>query len=128
MSKFNSVAISGNVVADSEQSGNGPTKLTVAWNKPKKPAQQGGEWTYEGHFFDVVLWDDSVSFRKGERVVVEGHIEQQRWETPEGDKRSKVVIIADSIGIRPSTTVNSPDPTEPQDTPAQEQAQDDPGW
>lgn len=103
MGKYNAVHISGNVTADSQQDGKGPVKLSVAWNKPRK---DGDEWVYDGHFFDVIYWPNKnepiPSFTKGQRVVVEGHIEQQRWETDEGAKRSKVVIVADSIGVRES--------------------------
>ena len=35
---------------------------------------------------------------KGARVIVTGRLEQRSWETPDGDKRSKVEVIADEIG------------------------------
>jgi single-strand DNA-binding protein len=53
-------------------------------------------------FFNVSCWGqlaESVceSLHKGDRVVVAGRLEQRRWETPEGDKRSTVDVIADDV-------------------------------
>jgi single-strand DNA-binding protein len=31
-------------------------------------------------------------------VLVTGRLEQRSWETPEGEKRSKIEIVADEIG------------------------------
>ena len=39
-----------------------------------------------------------ISLTKGARVVVTGRLEQRSWESDEGDKRSKVEIVADEIG------------------------------
>lgn len=103
MARGNHITISGNVVADSQQEGNRPTTFTVAWNKSKKPSTPGGEWTYEGQFFDVVSWDKEQTFEKGTRVTIDGHIEQQRWTADDGSARSKIVIIADDVAIRPKT-------------------------
>ena len=36
--------------------------------------------------------------QKGARVVVTGRLEQRSWETDNGDKRSKVEVVADEIG------------------------------
>ena len=35
---------------------------------------------------------------KGSRAIVTGRLEQRSWETDQGDKRSKVEIIADEVG------------------------------
>ena len=54
-------------------------------------------------FFDIVCWQQmaenaSESLSKGARVVVTGRLEQRSWETPEGEKRSKIEVVADEIG------------------------------
>jgi single-strand DNA-binding protein len=54
-------------------------------------------------FFDIVCWREmaenvSESLQKGARVVVTGRLEQRSWETPEGDRRSKIEVIADEVG------------------------------
>ena len=37
------------------------------------------------------------SLAKGTRVIVTGRLEQRSWETDQGDKRSKVEVVADEI-------------------------------
>ena len=61
------------------------------------------EWEEATSFFDVVCWRDlaehvSLSLTKGTRVVVVGRLEQRSWETAEGERRSKIEIVADAIG------------------------------
>jgi single-strand DNA-binding protein len=45
---------------------------------------------------------------KGSRVLVDGRLTQRRWETPDGQKRSKYEVIANTVqfldGGSPSTT------------------------
>jgi single-strand DNA-binding protein len=65
--------------------------------------QQNGEWQEDTSFFDVVCWRDladnvSESISKGDRIIVTGRLEQRSWETQDGDKRSKVEIVADEVG------------------------------
>ncbi len=38
------------------------------------------------------------SLSRGSRVLVTGRLEQRSWETADGDKRSKIEIVADEIG------------------------------
>jgi len=38
------------------------------------------------------------SLTKGSRVIVTGRLDQRSWETPDGDKRSKVEVVADEVG------------------------------
>jgi single-strand DNA-binding protein len=57
----------------------------------------------ETSYFDVVCFGDMAEsaaqcLNKGTRVVVIGKMKQRRWETPEGDKRSKWDLSADAIG------------------------------
>lgn len=64
--------------------------------------QQNNEWKEETSFFDVTAWAQlaenvAASVEKGNRIIVVGRLEQQRWEQ-EGATRSKVVVIADAIG------------------------------
>jgi single-strand DNA-binding protein len=106
VSNVNTVAISGNAVADPELKMVGTDgdfaicNLRVANNRSKKQAD--GSYEDVASYFDVTvlgkfgeLVDRKV--RKGDALMVKGRLEQQRWETQEGDKRSKVVIIAEDI-------------------------------
>jgi len=38
------------------------------------------------------------SLGRGARVLVQGRLEQRSWETQDGDRRSKIEIIADEVG------------------------------
>jgi single-strand DNA-binding protein len=38
------------------------------------------------------------SLSRGSRVLVTGRLEQRSWETADGDKRSKIEVVADEIG------------------------------
>jgi single-strand DNA-binding protein len=63
----------------------------------------------DSSFFDVTVWGDlaehvAASLEKGDRVIVNGKLEQQKWETKEGDKRSKVVIVGWQVGPELSYT------------------------
>ena len=61
------------------------------------------EWEESTSFFDVVCWRDlaenvALSLVKGSRVVVTGRLEQRTWETEDGDRRSRVELVAEDIG------------------------------
>lgn len=65
--------------------------------------KQTQEWKEETSWFNVVAWGTlgencAATLDKGTRVIVTGRLTQRSWETPEGDKRSTVEIVADSVG------------------------------
>jgi len=65
--------------------------------------RQTQEWEEATSFFDVVCWRDladnvSESLVKGARVIVSGRLEQRSWEGQDGERRSKVEIVADEVG------------------------------
>jgi single-strand DNA-binding protein len=102
----NSITVVGNVTRDPEMrytpSGISQLTLGVAVNRSWRN-QQTNEWEERTSFFDVVCWRelaDNVggSIKKGMRVLVTGRLEQRSWETDQGEKRSKVEIVADEVG------------------------------
>ena len=106
MSNANSVHVVGNITRDPElrftPTGQARATFGLAVNR-RWQNRQTQEWEEATSFFDVTCWGDlgdnvSESLSKGARVVVIGRLEQRSWETPEGDKRSKVEIIADEVG------------------------------
>ena len=106
MSNGNTVTIVGNVTRDPElaftPSGAGNAKFGVAVNR-RWQNKQTQEWEEQVSFFDVVAWSslgDNVaeSVSKGDRVIVTGRLEQRSWENDQGEKRSKVEIVADEVG------------------------------
>lgn len=105
MSSDNHVQIIGNAVADPElrftPSGAQLATFGVAVNR-RWMNRQTNEWEEEVSFFDVVCWRDlaenvTETVTKGTRVVVVGRLDQRSWENDEGEKRSKVEIVADDV-------------------------------
>lgn len=106
MANGNSVVLVGNVTRDPElrftPSGQATASFGLAVNR-RWQNRQTQEWEEATSFFDVVCWREmaenvSESLARGARVIVSGRLEQRSWETAEGDKRSKVEVIADELG------------------------------
>lgn len=102
---INRVVVTGNLTRDPElratSSGMAVLKLGIAVNDRRKNPQSG-EWEDAPNFFDVTVFGqrgESLSrfLQKGSKIAVEGKLRWSQWETPDGDKRSKVEIIADDI-------------------------------
>ena len=96
----NTVTVVGNITRDPElrfPPGGAPVaSFGLAWNR----RDQNGEDVTS--FFDVTCWRDlaenvAESLSKGARVVVYGRLDQRSWENQEGERRSKVEIIADEV-------------------------------
>jgi single-strand DNA-binding protein len=125
----NFVEITGNLTRDPEmrftKGGTPVAGFSVAVNKRR---QENGEWKTETSFFEVVAWQElganvCSSLTKGNRVVVQGRIEQRSWETEDGSKRSVVEIVADDVApsLRWATAVVTK--VESRDAPRQAQPQ-----
>ena len=99
------VMIIGNLGADPEMrytpSGRPVTQFNVAVNQSTKN-QQTGEWIEETDWFRVSIWGDRAeraaeSFRKGNKVFVEGRFKTREFEGRDGQKRTSLEITADSL-------------------------------
>jgi single-strand DNA-binding protein len=102
----NTVTLIGNITRDPElrftPSGQATASFGLAVNR-RWQNRQSGEWEEATSFFDVVCWREmaenaSESLSRGSRVIVTGRLEQRSWETAEGEKRSRIEVIADEIG------------------------------
>jgi single-strand DNA-binding protein len=102
----NTVTVIGNITRDPElrftPNGQATTSFGLAVNR-RWQNRQTNEWEEATSFFDVVCWREladnvAESLGKGARVIVTGRLDQRSWETQEGDKRSKVEIVADEVG------------------------------
>jgi len=100
MSDLNRVSLVGRVVADVEvkflQSGTAVAELRLANNRFYKEEEHAS-------FFDVTLWGKTAEVaaeyaKKGKQVAIDGRLEQQTWEK-DGEKRSKVVVVAESLQL-----------------------------
>jgi single-strand DNA-binding protein len=99
------VMIIGNLGADPEMrytpSGRPVTQFNVAVNQSTKN-QQTGEWIEETDWFRVSIWGDRAeraaeTFRKGNKVFVEGRFKTREFEGRDGQKRTSLEITADSL-------------------------------
>jgi single-strand DNA-binding protein len=96
------MTVVGNLVRDPElkftNSGKAVCSVTVADSyRANREAEE------KTTFMDVTLWGTLAenfadSLRKGNRVFCEGRVQQRRWETPEGEKRTKLELVADNAG------------------------------
>ena len=106
MANGNAVTLVGNITRDPElrftNTGQATSSFGLAVNR-RWQNRQTQEWEEATSFFDVVCWREMAenaaeSLSRGSRVIVTGRLEQRSWETPDGDKRSKVEVVADEIG------------------------------
>ncbi len=102
-SSINTVVLAGNLVRDAElkysNSGLAILEFAIAINDQKK---QGDNWVDEVHYFDITVFGRRAEalqrfLTKGKPVGIEGKLKQDRWQTPEGQNRSKVGIIANNV-------------------------------
>ncbi|MDH5519934.1 MAG: single-stranded DNA-binding protein [Acidimicrobiia bacterium] len=103
----NTVTITGNATREPElrftPSGQAVANFGVAVNR-RWQNRQTQEWEEAVSFFDVTCWASlaenvAESVAKGTRITVAGRLDQRSWETQEGDKRSKVEIVADDVAV-----------------------------
>ncbi len=102
---INRVVITGNLTRDPElrstNSGMSVLKMGVAVNDRRKN-QQTGEWEDVPNFVDVTVFGargEALSrfLNKGSKVAIEGKLRWSQWENPQGEKRSKLEVIADEV-------------------------------
>jgi single-strand DNA-binding protein len=100
------VTLIGNITRDPElrytASGQAIATFGVAVNR-RWQNRQSQAWEESTSFFDIVCWGDlgtnvADSLSKGDRVIVSGRLEQRSWESQDGEKRSKIEVIADEVG------------------------------
>lgn len=102
---INTVVVSGNLTRDPELRalpGSDTTvcELGIAVNDRIKNPQTNA-WEDRPNYFDVTVWGGmgdwaARSLHKGAGVTIEGRLRYESWEK-EGQKRSKVKIVANSI-------------------------------
>ena len=100
---FNKVIILGNLTRDPEMkympNGKAVTNFSIAINDKYK---KGDELVGNVSFFDIVTFDRQAEtcneyLEKGRPVLIEGKLQQRRWEAQDGTKRNKIEIIANSV-------------------------------
>jgi single-strand DNA-binding protein len=108
-----STTVIGRLTADPEikttGKGTSVANFSVAVNRKK------GDEEYVS-FFDVTVWGTLAegvrNLKKGDRVIVHGYLNQDRYENKEGKTVSKTVIMADAVGKELRFAAEKPAPEE----------------
>lgn len=103
MNNLNRVIINGNLTSDCKlergKSGTAYGGFCIAVNSSEK---KDGEWVDAVSYFEVKAFGKLFESRhpylnKGANVTVEGKLKQENWQTKEGEKRHKIVIVSDTL-------------------------------
>jgi single-strand DNA-binding protein len=104
MARLNKVFLMGNLARDPElryiPSGTPVATFTLATSRAYTLAS--GEKREETCFARVVAWGRQAELcgeylAKGSPVFVEGRLQSRSWETPEGQKRSTMEVVAQNV-------------------------------
>lgn len=104
MVSFNKAILAGNLVRDPElkyiPSGTAVCEFALAINRRWKG--QNGEQKEEVSFLDCVAWGRTAEViaehvKKGNPLLVEGYLKQERWEDQSGNNRSRVRITVERM-------------------------------
>ena len=104
MANLNKVMIIGNVGADPEMrftpSGSPVTSFNIATNRMFNSPE--GEKKQETEWFTVVAWNKLAEtcyqfLTKGKQAYVEGRLRTHSWQGQDGQKRSRVEIVAERV-------------------------------
>ena len=103
MNNLNRVIINGNLTTDCKlergKTGTAYGGFCIAVHSSEK---KDGEWVDTVSYFEVKafgkLFESQHPYlNKGANVTVEGKLKQENWETKEGEKRHKIVIVSDTL-------------------------------
>jgi len=104
MANLNRVLLIGRLTRDPElrytPSGSAVTEFGLAVNRNFKDSS--GERREQTCFVDIQAWGRQAEvineyLRKGRQVFVEGRLDFSSWETPEGQKRSKLRVVVENF-------------------------------
>jgi len=100
---FNKIILIGNLTRDPEvrytPQGTSVCNFGIAVNRRYK---QGDTLKEEVTFINVVVFGKQADtcgqyLNKGTTVLVDGRLQERRWETEDGQKRSKYEVVAQSV-------------------------------
>jgi single-strand DNA-binding protein len=127
---LNKVLLLGRLTRDPEFKTVGGSSVTNFSLANNRVYVSNGEKKEETHYFDCVAWGKSADIlkqyaTKGKQLIVEGRLQFQSWDGPDGKKASKVRVYVEtfqflgsnsSTGSSPSRTSTSND-SMPEDIP-----------
>ncbi len=107
MNDLNSILLEGNLTRDPEltfpKNGTALCKMAVANNRYYKV---NDKYEQEVSYFDIEVWGKTAEacqqyLKQGRGVRISGRNKQNRWKTEEGNSRSKIIIVADTVEFKP---------------------------
>ena len=108
MSNFNKVVLLGRLTRDPElrytPSGTAVAKIGLAVTNRYK---QGEEWKEEPCFVDIAVFGRQAEncneyLSKGRLALFEGRLSYRKWETEDGQTKSKLEVVANHVQFMPS--------------------------
>jgi len=113
MASFNRVILVGNLTRDVqlEKTPQG-TPVAEVGLAVKDRVKKGGEWVDEATFVDIILWGRLAEIAaeylaKGSPALFEGRLKLDMWESKEGQKRSKMRVVAERMQLLGGRSQNS---------------------
>jgi len=112
---MNTVCIVGNLTRDPETRQAGEYMVTTLGVAVNERVKQDGQYVERANFFDVEVWGKmgencATYLGKGRQVALSGPLRWELWEAQDGQKRSKVKIVANDVqflgtkdGAKPDT-------------------------
>ncbi len=123
---LNQVTLMGNLTRDPElrqtPTGQNVTSFSLALNRSYKDGS--GEWQEATDYIDIVCWGPLAErvaqyLSKGRRCLVQGRLQSRSWEQ-DGNKRSKVEVLANDVTFLDSRGGGDSDNSSQSDEPTAE--------
>ncbi len=125
MTSFNKVILLGNLTRDPEvrytPNGVAVASFAIAVNRKYK---QGDETKEEVSYIDIVVFGKQAEscgqyINKGDSVLIDGRLQQRRWETEDGQKRNKIEVVAERVNFMPKRSKPAGPAGAPSEPPAE---------
>lgn len=83
--------------------GNGIAKAVVSL-AVNRSIKKNGNWVDDVSYFNVTIWGKTAEnlrpyLTKGKQICVCGYIQQDRWTDDNGNKKSRVSLVADTVQL-----------------------------
>ena len=107
MAGFNKVILIGNLTRNPElRYTPGGTPVASMGLAVSRRYKQGDDLKEEVCFVDIVVFGKQAEhcgqyLSKGNGIIVDGRLQQRRWETEDGQKRSKHEVVAQTVTFLP---------------------------
>jgi single-strand DNA-binding protein len=103
MANFNKIILLGNCTRDPEIRFSITGMPIASWGMAVNRRYKDQE---ETTFVDVTAFQRTAEIageylKKGSPVLIEGRLKQESWETQDGQKRSKLVVIVEALQLMP---------------------------